>query len=54
MFSDIESLTELSSDEYDEKPTQSTKKKEKKQWKLKQVLKAPKQSTYSVASIYGT
>ena len=50
-FSDIDSLTELSSDE--EYTKASGSKKEKKPWKLKQVLKMPKQSTYSVASIYG-
>ena len=59
MFSDIDSLTELSSsdndDEYTAKPKRGNAKTngEKKAWKLKQVLKAPRQSTHSVESIYG-
>ena len=57
MYSDIDSLTELSSSESDDNfdakrgKAKSTG-KEKKQWKLVQVLKAPRQTTHSVESIY--
>ena len=60
MYDDIDSLTELSSsdheeDEYNARPKKGKAKanSEKKAWKLKQVLKAPRQSTHSVESIYG-
>lgn len=60
MYSDIDSLTELSSSDHEEDEFDTRLKKgktkangDKKPWKLKQVLKAPRQSTHSVESIYG-